>query len=279
MTPRIGPFTMACCSTLFIFPCLSGCATGGSRNRSELVLVETKSPPARSNVRFVLELKQSRKEVPLGDLDAFLDGDQGTRLSSRVRRTIARKRRHVEQTLAGAQRQSTHDVILTKPRPEHPFANDNIVAYVQGKSGYHVFDSIAEVDQLFTLRNMEADLATLHFTHAYFEPTVLDHLKTAVEAEGLELRSANPTPHEARQLRVQTAAGVLERALRDQGVALKNSLTLLRSGSFEKTWSPKLADAFQCKGTVEKVLQNGNSDVIRALVYLTDQDVIDLAWP
>ena len=262
-----------------VLSCASGCASTAHRNVTEAVVVTASPSLTRENVRFILELRNERKEVALDGIDAFLGTEAGSRLAYSVKSSIKSKRRKVEQTLAEAASAQDNDLILARPDKQRPYADDNIVVFLNGRDGYHVYSCLAEINQLFSHREIESDLKTIHYTHPHFDDAVLEKLRAKLEDASLKIKNTVLSSSETANLKTLAAAGILERKLRALGIALDGDQPLLTTGLFARCRSPKITRALQNQPVFEQVIRSGAPDVIRALVYLVNHEVVELDYP
>ncbi|MFQ5424297.1 MAG: hypothetical protein ACE5F9_10000 [Phycisphaerae bacterium] len=257
--------------------CMSGCTTAGSRNIKEAVSVASRPSLTEKDVRFILELRQNRTEIALSDVDEFLSGPESAHVGYSVKADLKHKKRKLQETLAKAIATVDAGCAVTRPDPEHAFTDDNIVVYLRGREGCRVYFSYGEIDALFAYPEVTEDLATVRYTNPLFETGTLDLLKASLKERHIETPNLALPEGRLKQLKSLAAAGVLERKLRSLDVPLTGDTLLLASGLFVPRHSPKLTDALGDKDVLERVLSCGEPNVIRALVYLINNDVVELS--
>jgi hypothetical protein len=263
-----------CLVLVAVLSCFSGCTSTGRRNLTDSVVVVARPALARQDIRFILELKDTREEVMLVDLGAFLASPAGGHLSRAVKSAIGDKRRKIEQTVGEA---AAHpdEVILARPAQQQPYDDDNIVVYLKGRDGYHVYSRLAEINRVFAFKAMASDLKTIRYTHPFFDATVLDQLRAALEEEGIELRNIDLSRAEIEELKTLAAAGILERKLRTLG----GDEPVLTGALLKNNRSPKLTRALRDASVFERIISCGDPEVIRALLYLVANEAIELSHP
>ncbi|MFQ5429581.1 MAG: hypothetical protein ACE5E1_04645 [Phycisphaerae bacterium] len=260
-----------------LLACASGCADGGSRNIQEAVTVVSGPALSEANVRFVLELRQSRKEIALADVDAFLSGDASTDLGYGVRADLRRKSRKLRETLAEATAAAGEGLAITRPDRERPFSGGNLVVYVRGRDGFHAYCSSREVDGLFAYPEVADDLTTVRYTHPLFDVAVLDRLKAGLKERQIETPNIALSADRLEALKCRTATGILEKKLRSLGMTMSDEAPLLASATFGRTCSPKLTRALSDAAALEGLISCGEPEVIRALVYLVNADIVEIS--
>lgn len=269
LTLRATTLAPVLLSSLF----LAGCISTSRRNTRDSALVLVRAPYEKQNVEFILELERTRERVALAELEEFL---ASARLGPALERSLMRRRRLIEATLPSLRAEASRKVVLARPEPDRRLSAGNFVAYVQGESGFHAYCSLAELGRVFGQASMSPDLKTLRFTDARIQPAVLGKLLEELEAAGIEVREAHPSEADLQSLRVRTAAGILEKKLRDSGRVLDRRLPLLESGTFADTHSPKLSKALAESSALEEIIRSGDADAIRALVYLLGRGAVGL---
>jgi hypothetical protein len=157
-----------------------------------------------------------------------------------------------------------------------PYADGNVVLYLEGRTDVRVLFSSEDVGQLLALHEVADDLTTISFTHPDFEPRRLSLLRERVAALGLGAANVSFSRDELKHMKTDAAARVIERALRERGIGLSSSLPLLTSGPFTPTHSPKLTAAFKDPSVLEEIVRSNDPNLIRAVIYLVRLDVIEL---
>lgn len=257
---------------------LAGCSST-QRNLSNTILVTTTPALAEAETRLVLELRHTREELSLDEIDAFLASDRATKLSPAERFQLRERGRVLRLTLPQARQEFADGLAITRPDPGKALADGNIVIYVAGKSAVHVLFSRAEVGQLLASRECADDLTTIHHTHPEFAAARLCALRNRVAASDLDVANLSPAESELERLKTEAAARVLERYLRDGGLPLPNDLPLLTYGTLSPARSPRLSAALEDSSVVERILQDHDANTLRALIFLINRDVIKLPYP
>ena len=258
---------------------IPGCTSAGHRNLSDVVIVTASPSLADGDVKIVLELRDGREEFSLGVSDAFLASDRAAKLSRAVRSQIRERCEALRLTMPRARREISNGLAIIRPDPQRACANGNIVVYATGKSEIHVLFSCAEIGHLLAFKELADDLATIRYTHPAFDSTRLRALRDRVAALGLKVENVSLSRPELERLKTEAAARVLERCLRESGLALPDGLPLMVSGPLSSTRSPKLTAALKDPSVIEQLLRNHNPDVLRALVFLVNRRVIELEYP
>lgn len=258
---------------------LSGCSSGGHRNLVEAILVTAAPTLAEGETRFVLELRDVREDFLLSDADNFLASSRAAKLSHAVRSQVRERCEALRRTRTQARHQMSDGLAIIRPDSERAYADGNMVVYVAGKKDVRVLFSSAEIGQLLASHEVGDDLATLRYTHPAFDPPRLQALRDRVTALNLKVEGLSLSPSEFERLKIEAATRVLERWLRENGQRLPEDAPLLVSGPLSATRSPRLTRALQDPTTFEQFLRSNCSDAIRALFFLVNRDVVDLAYP
>lgn len=256
---------------------LSGCAPGAHRNVVEAVVVTATPSLVEAGVRFGLELRDSRQEVALSEVTAFLASDEASRLRRNIKAELRRKQRKLQETLSKAKEQSPEEVILARPDADRPYSDSNLVLYLKGQPNFHVYFSSAEIDQILAYRKLTDDLDAIEYSHPLFESRILGALVARLGASGIDVKNAAMSKAEHERLKTLAASGILEQKLRELGAKFTGDLPVLTTDFFGRTRSPKLAQALQDRVLFEQIIRCNDPNVIRALVYLVDSDVVKLA--
>ncbi|TWT40355.1 hypothetical protein RAS1_40630 [Phycisphaerae bacterium RAS1] len=270
---------VACVLLLVVGIGVHGCASAGHRNVTEAIIVTTTPSMSEDETKLVLELRDAREELSLGEVDAFLASDRAARLSRANRSQLLERRQAVRQTLPQARRDLADGVAIIRPNPDGAADDGNIVVYVAGKSAVHVLFSRAEIGQLLASRECADDLTTLRYTHPGFDPAQLAVLRERVTALNPKVANLAPSKSELELLRAEAATRLLERCLRDAAVPLPGGAPLLTSGPLTSMRSPKLTAALKDPSVVERILRDHNPDTLRALVFLVSRNIIELDYP
>ena len=112
---------------------LSGCVSGTHRNVREAVVVTAMPSLAEADVRLGLELRDSREQVALPEVTAFLASDEASRLSWNIKADLRLKQRKLQETLSEAREQLPEEVIFTRPDAGRPYSDSNLVLYLKGQ--------------------------------------------------------------------------------------------------------------------------------------------------
>lgn len=258
---------------------IPGCTSAGHRNLSDAVIVTASPSLADGDVKIVLELRDAREEFSLTESDAFWASDRATKLSHAVRSQLRERCQTLRRTMPQARSELSDGLAMTRPDPGRAFADGNIVIYVAGKSEIHVLFSCAEIGHLLALKELADDLATIRYTHPGFDSARLRALRDRIAALGLKVENVSLSRPELDRLKTEAATRVLERYLRESGLALPDGSPLMVSGPLSSTRSPKLTAALKEPSVIEQLLRNHNPDVLRALVFLINRRVIELDYP
>jgi hypothetical protein len=258
---------------------LTGCAATANRNLNESMVVTASPMMADDRVTCALELRDRRDEFALDDCDAFLASERAANLSQRLRSEILQRRDAVRRTLPAARSEFREGLAITRPDPARPCADGNMVVYVAGKAGTRLLFSRDEIASLLELNEVADDLATLRYTHPDFEPKRLSELRDRVDALGLNVENTSFSTAELDQRKTAAAARIIERRLRELGVALPDGLALLTSGPLAAASSPKLAAALKDPAVMERIVRANDPDLTRALVRLARLHVVELSCP
>lgn len=256
--------------------CLFGCSAAGQRNLKDSVFVTAAPPLAEDDVKFVLELRDRREEFALSELEAFMASERAANLSGHVRSQVRERSGALRRTLTEARKGLGEGVAIIRPDLQRAYADGNIVVYLAGKSGVHVLFSCAEIGQLLAFHEIAEDLATIRYTHPAFHASRLLALRDRLSALGLNVPNLAFSASELEGLKTAAATRILERYLRESGLALVDRSPLLTSGPFTPMHSPKLTEAFKAPSVLEQLLQSHNTDALRALIFLVDRKVIEL---
>jgi len=241
--------------------------------------VTTAPSLAEAETKIVLELRDAREELPLSEADAFLASDRAAKLGHSVRSKLRERCEVLRRTMPQARHEMSDGLAIIRPAPQRVYADGNMAVYVAGKSDVHVFFSCAEISQLLAFTEFADDLATIRYTHPAFDSSRLSALRDRVAGLGLKVENASLTGPELERLKTEAAARVLERYLRESGLALPDDLPLMLSGPLSSTRSPKLTAALKDQSVIEQLLRNHNPDAIRALVFLVNHRVLRRAYP
>ncbi len=258
---------------------LSGCVSGTHRNVREAVVVIASSSLADADVRLALELRDSREEVALPEVTAFLASDETSRLSWNIKADLRLKQRKLQETLSEAREQLPEEVIFTRPDKGRPYSDSNLVLYLKGHPDFYVYFSSAEIDQILAYRKLADDLDTVDYTHPLFDSGTLAALAARLGALRIDVKNAAMSKGEHEKLKALAASGILEHKLRELGAKFTGDLLVLATDFLGRTRSPKLAQALQDRALFEQIIRCNDPNVIRALVYLVDSDVVKLGHP
>ena len=250
-----------------------------SRNLTEEIIVENKGNQiSESNILFVLELRQTRKEIEFGNLDNFLSSKESAELSRALQQELITKRQKISETISDAKNASGDSIIFVKINEREPYSDENIMLYLMGDDCYFLFFSLGEIDEIYAISHkvMRDDFETILCEHPNFNSSTLAVLKTELEEKNIKLKHAELSEKEIEKLKILTAAGILENELRNSGVQFKANEPLLRSGLFRKTYSPKLTIAFRDKSILEQIRNSDEVRVVKSFNYLVERRVIAL---
>lgn len=208
--------TMGKCAVVVFLAVASGCASTTQRNSRSTALAVVRSPYDSAGVEFILETEQTREQIPSAELEAFLASAESSSLSRPLKDSLRRRHRLIEATCADLAVQSSREVVLAKPDKDRPLSEDNVVAYLRGESGsFYAYCSLDEIGAAFVRPRMETDLKTIRFIGSQVEDAVLSHLRTELREADIEVPEARLSRGELKELRTLTAAGILERTLRE----------------------------------------------------------------
>lgn len=149
--------------------CGFGCASG-RRNLRESIVVTASPSFAESEVKVVLELRDGREEFALPAADAFLASERGARLDDDVRSRTEERCEALRRTLPHVRDEWSDGLVVLRSDPRTPYADGNIVLYLEGKSGVRLLFSTAEIGQVLAFHAVADDLATIVYTHPDFDP-------------------------------------------------------------------------------------------------------------
>jgi hypothetical protein len=239
------------------------------------------APPSLEDgrVKFSLELRNSREEFALGEADAFLASERGAGLSRDVRSRLKERCQALRLTMGRAKQELSDGLAIVRLDPEKAYVDGNIVVYVAGKSDVQVLFSCAEIGQLLEFHEFADDLATIRYIHPAFDAGRLLALRDRVATLGLSVANVSFSSTAIEQMKVAAAARIIERYLREAGIAPPSDPPLLSSGLFAPARSPKLTEALKDPSALEQVLRSNNPDVLRALIYLIRREVVELEHP
>jgi len=258
---------------------LAGCATVGHRNLNDAIIVTTGPALAENETRLVLELRDGREELPLSEVDAFLATERAARLSRAIRAELAERCRLLRLSMPQARREFADGIAIIRPDPGKAYADGNMVIYVAGRSAVHVLFSRVEIAQLLAFKECDDDLATIRHAHPAFDPARLQSLRDRVADLDVTVENLSLSGTELERLKTEAATRVLERYLRDRGVTLSGGGPLLAASVFSPTRSPRLTAAFRDPSVLEQLLQDAHPNVLRALLFLANRDVVELNYP
>ncbi len=274
--PRLRVF-----ASFFLIPagfCLCGC-TVVQRNVVDAIVVTAAPSLEDGGVKFALELRNGREEFSLSEADAFLASERSARLSRDVRSQIQERCRALRRTMVQARRELSGGFAIIRLDPQKAYADGNMVVYVEGKSDIHVFFSGAEIGQLLALKEFTDDLASVRYTHPAFDAARLGALRDHVAALGLKVDNVSFSGRELERMKTEAAARIIERYLRERGLAPPGGPPLLISGLLAPARSPKLTEALKDPSALEQILRSNDPDVLRALIYLVRREVVELEHP
>ena len=258
---------------------IPGCTSAGHRNLSDAVIVTASPSLADGDAKIVLELRDAREEFSLSESDAFLASNRAAKLSHAVRSQLRERCQILRRTMPRARQGLSDGLVVIRPDPQRAYADGNMVVYVAGKSDIHVLFSCAEIGQLLAFKEYADDLATIRYTHPAFDSTRLRDLRDRVAALGLKVENLSLSKLELERLKTEAATRVLERYLRESGLALPDGSPLLVSGPLSLTRSPKLTEALKDPSVIEQLLRNHHPDALRAMFFLVNRKVIELHYP
>jgi hypothetical protein len=259
--------------------CSSHLVNAQKRNTVETVAVtNTSDSIAPGNVEFVLELRDSRQTVSYAGLEEFLSSESAAHLSRSVKTELTSKTDKVNKTIFEAGAHPSGEIVLARPDGAKPYSRENIVLYLKGQDGYDLYFSTDEIDQVFLLMQtrMESDLETVVYVHPKYKSETITALRTELRARGIELEHGVLSQKEKEELKVMTAAGILEKKLRSLGVALHPDKPILKKGLWGKMSSPKLTAAFANEAVLNRITESGDPAVVRSFNYLVEKQVITL---
>lgn len=256
-----------------------GCTSATHRNASDSILMTASPTSTEDHVTCVLELKDRREEFKLSESDAFLSSERAAKLGSRMKSDILRRREALRRTMTGAQIDLEDGIAICALDAQKPVSNDNAVIYVAGRPGIRILFSCDEVGELLALNEIGEDLATIRYTHPDFDPERLRALRDQLAALDLSVRNSTFSAAELDQKKTAAAARIIERDLRERGIALPHDQALLTSGFLAATSSPKLTAALQDRAVVERILAANDPDLTRALIRLSRLHVVELSYP
>lgn len=268
-------------ASFFLIPagfCLCGC-TVVQRNVADAVVVTASPSLEEKDVKFVLELRDGREEFAMSEADAFLASKRSARLSRDVRSQIQGRREALRSTVEQARQALSSGCAIIRIDPAKAYADGNMIVYVAGKSDIHVFFSCAEIGQLLALKEVADDLTSVRYTHPTFEAARLRVLRDQVAALGLKVGNVSFSGRELEQMKTEAATRIIERYLRERGLAPPGGPPLLISGLLAPARSPKLTEALKDPSALEQILRSNDPDVLRALVYLVGRKVVELEHP
>ncbi len=258
---------------------LSGCAATGHRNLTEAIIVTTAPSLAESETRLVLELRDVREDLSLGEVDAFLASARAGKLSHAIRAQLVERCRAARHTLPQARQELADGIAIIRPDPGRAYVDGNMVIYVAGRSAVHVLFSRAEIAQLLAFKECGDDLTTIRYTHPGFDPARLQSLRDRVAALNVKVENVSLSGPEVERLKTEAATRVLERYLRDRGLPLSDGGPLLTAGPLSPVRSPRLTEALKDPSVLEQLLQDHHPNALRALLFLVNRKVIELNYP
>jgi len=266
---------------VFLIPagfCLCGC-TVGQRNVADAVVVTASPSLEEKDVKFALELRNGREEFALCEADAFLASERSAKLSRDVRSQIQGRREALRSTMGQARQALSSGCAIVRIDPAKSYADGNIVVYVASRSDIRMLFSCEEVGQLLALKEVADDLATIRYTHPAFDAAQLRALRDQAAALRVNASNVSFSSRELEQMKAEAAARIVERYLRESGLAPPAGPPLLTSGLFQPASSPKLTEALKDSSTIERILRSNNPDVLRALIYLVRREIVELEHP
>lgn len=258
---------------------LSGCASLKFRNLTDSIVVAAAPALSESETKIVLELRHDVEEVTLSDVDAFLASDRAAKLSRADRDRLRERCEALRATLPQARREFADGVAILRPDPSKAFADGNLAVYVAGRSVARVLFSRDEVGRLLALREYTDDLAAIRYKHPDFESATLGVLRDRLAALKLEPSGLTVSKSDTKRLKTEAATRVLERYLRERNLPLPDGAPLLTSDVLGRPRSPKLTAALKDSSVVERILQDRDPNTLRALLFLDNHDIVELAYP
>ena len=283
MNHSLKPSCVVCLLSFALMASLMGCSHAivltQSRNTTEDILVENKSDQINeANIFFVLELRQTRKEIEFSNLESYLSSTESEDLSVTLQQELIAKRQKISETIVDASQASGDSIIFARIDEHKPYSNENILLYLMDDDCYFLFFSSSEIDEIYAtaLKVMQDDLETILFEYPNFTHNTLATLKTELEEKNIKFKHAELSEKEIEKLKLVTAAGILENALRNIGVQFKANEPLLQNGLFRKTYSLKLTTALKDKSVLEQIKNSDEASVVKSLDYLVERRVVVL---